>query len=457
MSSESRFYLPDRTLSEEELLEIIDLQEKRDYSVRTEHSNAEKAQTAGKEKAYLEVSAKAIIHKVYEMEEGSLALTEMNLLDDGETELLFDAGDFLFSVYFSDSDVPERILLSKKDMDAHKNDVEIEKLSWEALSKQVDQRVQLFTGETICRKSAYSLMNGKKSAKGTISFYCELSDGTGCVAVYSMALKEVYDIYTESLDSMKKDIADRKDRAGDAGYSYKLLKKWGNHPVQSENAGWHIEGNTVFYESEENHGMQIHPASDGWSDLSVVDSDTVYVAYFSLEDGMIKVDKTCDRGKTWTASEISYQKYGGIGTVHVSFFDKNRGYVLYCSDPGAGSEKEVLFYTDDGAETFHLVKNLSDKVENYVSDMAFLNQDMGIILVSYHGSDVYAYRTEDGGVHWKPFQVELHGKRNYVNGISINRRDRADVWTLCLQMVADDGNQELCFFSKDAWKSWIAK
>lgn len=238
VASESKFYLPDTDLTEEELLEIIDLQEKRDYSVGKKNQINDAEQNSEKEeRADLEWSAKEAIHKIYEIEEQGLVMTEMNPLDDGEKELLYSAGDLQFAVYFAGDDTLERIIFSKEDVDAHKDNLEIAHLSWKRISKLVNKRVQHFTGGKITKKSAYSLMNGKKSAKGTISFYCELSDGTGCVAVYSIIQSEIYDIYTESIDAMKKDIDERKNKALNADLSYTLLKNFGDDAILENNFG----------------------------------------------------------------------------------------------------------------------------------------------------------------------------------------------------------------------------
>ena len=51
VADESKFYLPDRAMTEEEMLQMIDLQEKRDYSVRQQNeaeiSEGQKGQGAG--------------------------------------------------------------------------------------------------------------------------------------------------------------------------------------------------------------------------------------------------------------------------------------------------------------------------------------------------------------------------------------------------------------------------
>ena len=218
---------------------------------------------------------------------------------------------------------------------------------------------------------------------------------------------------------------------------------------------WNVKGNIVYFGKKEVHNIESKKTSDGWFDMSVVDVDTVYVAYFSDVDGTISVDKTYDGGETWMTSCISYKKYAGIGAVYISFFNRKQGYIFYCSDPGAGLENEILFFTDDGAETFYMKEDLSDKIENYVTDMAFLNKDKGIILVSYHGTDVYAYQTKNGGKEWKSLEVTEWKGGDYINGISIEKNRNVDSWTLCLQMVTDDRKIRESYISKDDWKTWL--
>lgn len=223
VAKESKFYLPIEKLTEEEMLEIIDLQEKRAYSVakknQTDHAN----DVNGDVRTSLEKTAKQAIHRVYEVNEKELDLLESNSNYNGE-ELLYSCKGIHFSVFLTRDGIAERIISEKDGVDAHKNDQEIENLLWAKISKLTERRVRFFTGRKVKKKSAYSVMNGKKSAKGTISFYCELSDGTGCVAVYSIARGEIYDIYTESMDAMKKDIEERKVHAEKVGFLYKRLK-----------------------------------------------------------------------------------------------------------------------------------------------------------------------------------------------------------------------------------------
>lgn len=217
---------------------------------------------------------------------------------------------------------------------------------------------------------------------------------------------------------------------------------------------WNVKDNIVYFGAKAVHNIQSKKNADGGIDISVVDVDTVYVAYFSDMDDTISVDKTYDCGKTWITSCISYKKYGGIGTVYISFFNKKQGYILYCSDPGGGLEKEVLFYTDDGAETFHMKEDLSEKIENYVTDMAFLNVDCGIILVSYHGNHAFAYQTKDGGEEWKSLEAAKEKGVNYINGISIEKDRIGNSWRLYLQMVTNERKIRKSYISKDYWQTW---
>ena len=66
--------------------------------------------------------------------------------------------------------------------------------------------------------------NKENLAYGTISYYCQMSDGSGCVAVYSTAYDDLYDIYTIDKKTMMQAIKEQKTKAREKGYTYQEIK-----------------------------------------------------------------------------------------------------------------------------------------------------------------------------------------------------------------------------------------
>lgn len=98
------------------------------------------------------------------------------------------------------------------------------------------------------------------------------------------------------------------------------------------------------------------PALEGEISLCAVDENTAYTAYFSMDGENILVEYTTDAGENWKDTEISYASYGGAYKAYLSFADREHGYLLYCSDPGAGMMTKILFSTEDGEKPFLMLR-----------------------------------------------------------------------------------------------------
>lgn len=219
--NESKFYLPDRKLTKEELLEIIDLQEKQAYSVRSKNKQSNTAIKSNDDKVLDSDSILKIIEDTF-----NIAVSDLNRdsisKNDEDTEIVFSSNDRTYSVYQSSAHI-DRILVSLYDIPAHKNNVKINKKSLNTIKDNAKKQVEKFTNQQVKQIKMYSLMNEDKLLKGTISIYCQLIDGSGCVAVYSLNYKNIYDIYLEDIDSIKKDLDDKIVKAKTSGYLYKKI------------------------------------------------------------------------------------------------------------------------------------------------------------------------------------------------------------------------------------------
>ena len=217
---ESKFYLPQRTLSDEEILEIIDLQEKRDYSLQKQNK-----------REHIEVSDDSIskkavtaVENVYGVKSDEIKIVSSER-DGADSIMNLKNKETQFLVSCSGKGVVEGITMGKENLPAHSLNVKLKKKVKKSMMKSLEAKVKAFTGANIEKTQAYGLMNDRKElAYGTISCYCEMSDGRACVAVYSMAYQNVYEIYIlENASQMQKEIKRKQKQAKEAGQVYRLL------------------------------------------------------------------------------------------------------------------------------------------------------------------------------------------------------------------------------------------
>lgn len=112
-------------------------------------------------------------------------------------------------------------------MPANQSGVKRRDLKIKPISKRLKRQAKVFTGKKVESQSIYSLMDEQGNpAYGTVICYNQLADGSGCVAVYSMAYHDLYDIYTiDNVTMMQEIIRQKKQAAKKTGYTYKNLKK----------------------------------------------------------------------------------------------------------------------------------------------------------------------------------------------------------------------------------------
>ena len=227
----------------------------------------------------------------------------------------------------------------------------------------------------------------------------------------------------------------------------------GENYYQLSNGGWYIQSEEVFFEGTKKHSISTSTLSDHWTDIEAVDSKTIYLSYFSNNSGEVIVERTNDSGKSWKTFPSGYYN-DDEGKVFLSFIDKNRGYMICCSDPAAGMEMEVLFYSENGGERFEVIAELSSQLSGYVTDIGFIDKKHGVITVSYHGEDVYAYVTNDGGEKWNPLVLDIDNKFNYIDGISLNRVKDSDKIIMRLKGVSDNDEKYMDFISEENILKW---
>ena len=84
----------------------------------------------------------------------------------------------------------------------------------------------MFTGKEIDSQSCYSMLKDNGELEyGTVSFYYQMTDGSGCVAVYSAVYGDLYDIYgLDDAKAVRQQIREREQLTGKKGVRYREIK-----------------------------------------------------------------------------------------------------------------------------------------------------------------------------------------------------------------------------------------
>lgn len=226
--SESKFYLPTRELTDEELLQIIDIQEKREYSVQQQSKQAEKEtkSTVKISKQQEEDYALKAVQSLYGREKTEfekISVTKQEELD----EVVMQGKKEAFTVFITEENLVERVMYSVDGSSAHQTDVDFSEAQMREVSTVMQKKVSTFTGKTIRSEKIYYQANEEgKLAFGTVGYYYKLADGSGCVAIYSTNYGEMYDIYVmDDYHSIEKEIKRKKERAKKQGWSMRKVSK----------------------------------------------------------------------------------------------------------------------------------------------------------------------------------------------------------------------------------------
>lgn len=200
---------------------------------------------------------------------------------------------------------------------------------------------------------------------------------------------------------------------------------------------------------------EIHPYSDGYVEIYRLNENYIYRAYFSKAEDIV-VECSIDGGDTWERTSILYQGYGyGIYKVYLSFLDENTGYLLYCGEPACGQMSEVLFKTEDGGKSFVEVMDISNQIADYPNDMEFLTEDIGIIMMTYHGNGPVYYQTNNGGETWIRQNIELpETEFAYAQGSHIQRNESGQIEVIIELVSHTEDNKYVVYYTEDAvaWK-----
>lgn len=217
---ESKFYLPKSKLTEEQVLEIIDLQEKRAYSIREKNENAVKEnQTDVTGDESVEIIAKNSVAKLYNI--NHLKVDKTTKLDSNGYEVDLSDRDNNYTVLLTEHKDVEQMDFTRSTKSSHSPNVSINKVKKSKIIDMVKEKVTDYTGKSVTDIKGYAISDGKKMVYGTVSYYITLSDGTGCVAVYSVSYGDIYEMQLyDNARVLENIIREKKRQTKKMGYKY---------------------------------------------------------------------------------------------------------------------------------------------------------------------------------------------------------------------------------------------
>lgn len=205
----STFYLPKQELTDDELLQIIDFMEKRDYSVRKKNSVSELPSSENEKVSEDEAVefAKKILADVY-----NLDITYAN--EEIEFETTQNSKGEKLSSYFvylknrkwefdatveidSETGVLNGIDIDNKSKEECISGIKVEKKRYQEYGSEIRQLYEhLQYGKNIKKMwVTYNYLEDGTLNRGNVKYVIETEDGRGYVFIYSINADIVYDIY----------------------------------------------------------------------------------------------------------------------------------------------------------------------------------------------------------------------------------------------------------------------
>ena len=205
----STFYLPKQELTDDELLQIIDFMEKRDYSVRKKNSVSELPSSENEKVSEDEAVefAKKILADVY-----NLDITYAD--EEIEFETTQNSKGEKLSSYFvylknrkwefdatveidSETGVLNGIDIDNKSKEECNSGIKVEKKRYQEYGSEIRQLYEhLQYGKNIKKMwVTYNYLEDGTLNRGNVKYVIETEDGRGYVFIYSINADIVYDIY----------------------------------------------------------------------------------------------------------------------------------------------------------------------------------------------------------------------------------------------------------------------
>lgn len=203
----STFYLPDRELSEEELLELIDFYHKRDYALNEINQDTKEQgsqQNTGFSKEEVMKKAEEWIYKIYKEDvtayENNVVILKPEDHQVGVYEIEFEntKDQITYKVMISnDNENFDAIWRKRKNCSQSDGSVLVDKKRYQAeynnIKRFLTERID--SGNTV--KAAvcqYSVQDENNLVRGSVSYQFQMSDGSGYWIRYYPETDEIYNI-----------------------------------------------------------------------------------------------------------------------------------------------------------------------------------------------------------------------------------------------------------------------
>lgn len=261
-------------------------------------------------------------------------------------------------------------------------------------------------------------------------------------------------------ESMKTD-SESKSKMEEVRGQIGLLKQI---TMFDKKTGWALTAeNEVLYTSSGTDNFQgVHKVekanqnTDYFVNACFLNKKSASLVFFSGEN--IVVESTMDAGQSWKQVLVPYKEYGGANKAFISFVDEQNGYLLYCSDPGSGQMKKILFGTKDGGEHFEVISDLSNEISGYPTGISFSSLSQGYIATTYHGENEYLFQSTDSGVTWESLSLNQYDKISdisYVEGyppVFFGKDNKEG--KLVLKYVGAENNSYIEYSTQDGGFTW---
>ena len=187
------------------------------------------------------------------------------------------------------------------------------------------------------------------------------------------------------------------------------------------------------------------------------------VAYGGAEgEGPVTVLVSDDKGKNWSSHIVTDADPETTGTSFVGFSTRDDGWLVTAGYLATGYEKNRVFVTSDGGNTWTEIGNTTTVYPRVVTGAAFLDDETGFLSFRYDiDVNPAVYRTEDGGKTWAKCKIELpeslRSKIAYSTALGPVFSGQKGVLPIALTQSEDGGSLpegESRFVTEDGGRTW---
>ena len=236
VSVTSTFYLPDREMTDEELLELIDFYSKRDYSIKQKDSqvSSERSTEALLGESAAVTQAADSVKKIYGADVSKMEYSVSrvsNESDPTQKVLAIQFGKDIDKAYTVSVDMQKNqvIWLFATNSDNYSDIVAFDDATYRSQFISIKNTLKYFLrdGQTI--QSSYLIYSESKDKafvkKGVLTYLCEISDGSGYELNFSCIKQHIFGIrYIKDVHSDQKWTQELKEQKTENGYLSKVIQ-----------------------------------------------------------------------------------------------------------------------------------------------------------------------------------------------------------------------------------------